>query len=132
MRKSSHPSLLSVCDQGHDFGVVGVMLVPLAGTFSSDQDPIPVLIQRQPDDVDRSDLSQQWRNAGTFLFSKSSKNLTDLITLLMDKSTDANTSVYLKFQTNNNGHIKSSQIVVDAEAFAIKVPEFAKDCGAAQ
>jgi hypothetical protein len=41
--------LAVVCGQKDDHGVGGVILVPFDGTFDSDQDPIPVLIQRKSD-----------------------------------------------------------------------------------
>jgi hypothetical protein len=117
-----------LCDPGNEFGVVGVMLVPFEGTFDGDQDPVPVLILRQGDETGRSDLSQRWRNANEFLFSDSFEDLTDLINLLMDKSTDADTSVHFRFSGGGSGQLKSNHIVVDAKGFEARFAEFENEC----
>jgi hypothetical protein len=96
--RREHPSLLF-----YKFGVVGAMLVPSDGTLESDHDRIPLLILRQADDIGRFDLSQKWRNASDFFFTDSSEDLSDLVTLLMDKRTDADTSVHFRFTGGSNG-----------------------------
>ena len=79
------------------------MLMPSDGTLESDHDRIPLLILRQADDIGRFDLSQRSRNASDFLFTDSSEDLSDLVTLLMDKRTDADTSVHFRFTGGSNG-----------------------------
>jgi hypothetical protein len=124
--------LAFVCGQKDDHGVGGAILVPFDGTFDSDQDPIPVLIQRQSDGPERPDLSQEWANHSEFLFSQSPEDVTDLITLFMDKSSDADTAVHFRFPSGSNaGKVKSNHIVVDAEGFAAKFSEFENDCTSA-
>ena len=88
--------LALVCGQKDDHGVGGAILVPFDGTFDSDQDPIPVLIQRNSDGLERSDLSQIWANRHDFLLSQSPEDVTDLINLLTDKSRDADTTVHFR------------------------------------
>jgi hypothetical protein len=126
--KTRTSGLAFLCDQNNKFGVVGAMLVPFDGTFDSDQAPIPLLILRQADDVERSDLPQTWRNASDFLFTDSSEDLADLVALLMDKSTDADTSVHLRFPGSDNGQLRSNHIVVDADGFARQFAAFENEC----
>jgi hypothetical protein len=126
--KATTSELTFLCDQGSEFGVVGVMLVPFEGTFDGDQDPVPVLVLRQGSDTGRSDLSQKWRNANEFLFSDSFEDLSDLINLLMDKSSDADTSVHFRFSSGGGGQLKSYHIVVDAEGFGARFAEFENEC----
>ena len=50
------------------FHFVGVILVPFDGTLQSHRDEAPILIQKSPDQYDRSDLIQNWKNGSDFLF----------------------------------------------------------------
>jgi hypothetical protein len=67
--KTATSELAFLCDQKNRLGVSGTILVPFDGTFESQQDPIPVSIQKKADEFDRSDLLQKWKNGSEFLFS---------------------------------------------------------------
>jgi hypothetical protein len=67
-------------------------------------------------------------NGSEFLFTESSDDLADLVALLMDRSTDADTSVHCLFPGSNNGQQKSNHIVVDAEGFAGQFTAFENEC----
>ena len=54
-----------ICDRRKGSKSVGVILIPFDGTFQSDQDVIPVLIQKNADQYDPSDL----KGAGGVRFS---------------------------------------------------------------
>jgi hypothetical protein len=124
--------LAFVCGQKDDHGIGGAILVPFDGTFDSDQDPIPVLIQKQSDGPERSDLSQKWANRHEFLLSQSPEDVADLITLLTDKSSDADTSVHFRFPSGiNAGQVRSNHLVIDVEGFGAKFSEFENDCTSA-
>ena len=48
---------------------VGVILVPFEETFKNQQIAIPVVIQKNEDQYDRSDLLQQhWKNGIDYIF----------------------------------------------------------------
>jgi hypothetical protein len=51
-----------ICDRRKGSKSVGVILIPFDGTFQSDQDVIPVLIQKNGHQYDPSDLLQNWKN----------------------------------------------------------------------
>ena len=51
-----------ICDRRKGSKSVGVILIPFDGTFQSDQEVIPVLIQKNSDQYDPSDLLQNWKN----------------------------------------------------------------------
>ena len=52
-----------ICDQRKSSKSVGVILIPFGETFQSDQEVIPVLIQKTADQyVGPSDLLQNWKN----------------------------------------------------------------------
>jgi len=60
--------LAFICDQRHRSTSIGVMLIPFDGTFESHRDPVPILIQKNSDQYDRTDVIQNWRNGNEFLF----------------------------------------------------------------
>jgi hypothetical protein len=49
-------------DQRKNSRSVGAILIPFDGTFKSDQGVIPVLIQKNANRYDPSDLLQNWKN----------------------------------------------------------------------
>jgi hypothetical protein len=57
-----------ICDQRDKSANVGALLIPVDGTFKNRQRIIPVLIQKNSDQYESSDLLQHWKN-GTELFS---------------------------------------------------------------
>ena len=61
-----------ICDRRRDSKSVGVILIPFDGTFQSDQEVIPVLIQKNADRyVGPSDLLQNWKNGAEYIFMES-------------------------------------------------------------
>jgi hypothetical protein len=84
--KTATSELAFLCDQKNRLGVSGTILVPFDGTFESQQDPIPVSIQKKADEFDRSDLLQKWKNGSEFLFSDVTDDVADLIALLKEKA----------------------------------------------
>jgi hypothetical protein len=100
----------------------GTILVPFDGAFESQQDPIPVSIQKKADEFDRSDLLQKWKNGSEFLFSDVMDDVADLIALLKEKSANSDKFVHFYFPSGlNNGQQKSNHIVVDASGFVAKI-----------
>jgi hypothetical protein len=61
-----------ICDQGDKSNVVGIILIPVDGTFENRQRIIPVLIQKNKDRYDPSDLVQHWNNGTEYIFLESS------------------------------------------------------------
>ena len=58
-----------ICDQRNNSNVVGVILIPVDdGTFENRQRIIPVLIQKNKDRSDPSDLVQHWNNGTEYIF----------------------------------------------------------------
>lgn len=62
-----------ICDQRKNTKSAGVILIPFDGTFQSDQGVIPVLIQKNADQYDPSDLLQNWRNGAEYIFLESKR-----------------------------------------------------------
>src|ERR1700735_2389653 len=51
-----------ICDQRKSSKGLGVILIPFDGTFQNDRNVVPVLIQKNADQYDPSDLLQNWNN----------------------------------------------------------------------
>ena len=49
--------LAFICDQRHRSTSIGVMLIPFDGTFESHRDPVPILIEKNADQYDRTPRS---------------------------------------------------------------------------
>jgi hypothetical protein len=58
-----------ICDQNDKS--IGVILIPVDGTFENRQRIIPVLIQKNKDRYDPSDLVQHWNNGTEYIFVES-------------------------------------------------------------
>jgi hypothetical protein len=56
------PGLAFVCNRENNY-VVGI-LAPSIGTFTNQQETVPVAIQKAEDEFDSSDLLQTWENEG--------------------------------------------------------------------
>src|SRR5262249_47032868 len=121
--------LAFLCAQKNRLGVSGTMLVPFDGTFESQQDPIPMSIQRKSDEFGPSDLLQKWKNGREFLFSDVTDDVADLIALLKEKSANSDKIVHFYFPNGfDSGQQTSYHIVVDGSGFAAKFAEFENDC----
>jgi hypothetical protein len=49
---------------------LAVILIPLDGTFENKRGAIPVLIQKNSDQFESSDLSQKWKNGTEYIYSE--------------------------------------------------------------
>ena len=63
-----------ICDQRDKSAHVGVLLIPVDGTFKNQQRIIPVLIQKNNDQYDPSDPLQHWKNGTEYIFLESNDN----------------------------------------------------------
>ena len=55
------------------------MLIPFDGTFESHRDPVPILVQKNSDQYDRTDAIQNWRNGNEFLFLDGKDDVAELV-----------------------------------------------------
>ena len=68
-----------ICDQRKNSKSVGVILIPFDGTFQSDQEVIPVLIQKNADQyVGPSDLLQKWKDGAEYIFLEAKDDVDEL------------------------------------------------------
>jgi hypothetical protein len=68
------------CDRRNKVGEIGATLIPFDGTYNNQQGDVPVLVQKSPDHVTPSDLSQKWRNGFKYIFVNDQDLMDKLIT----------------------------------------------------
>jgi hypothetical protein len=125
--------LAFMCDKRDRSGFVGAILVPFDGTFQSRRDEVPVLIQKNADQYDRSDLIQNWKNGSEFLFSDTKDDIADLRPLFKEKSADLDKFVHMYFSNDvEDGPPTSNHIVIDASGYLEGDEAFQKACGITQ
>ena len=89
--------LAFICDQRHRSTSIGVMLIPFDGTFESHRDPVPILIQKNSDQYDRTDVIQNWRNGNEFLFLDGKDDVAELVSLFKERDSTSEKSVHFLF-----------------------------------
>jgi len=83
-----------ICDRRKGSKSVGVILIPFDGTFQSDQDVIPVLIQKNADQYDPSDLLQNWKNGAEYIFLEAKDDVDELASFTKANEMNAIVGVY--------------------------------------
>ena len=125
--------LAFICDQRHRSTSIGVMLIPFDGTFESHRDPVPILIQKNSDQYDRTDIIQNWRNGNEFLFLDGKDDVAELVTLFKERDSTSEKSVHFDFPNDvDSGSPSTNHIVVDVSGFSDGFGAFEKACAKAQ
>ena len=75
-----------ICDRRKDSKSVGVILIPFDGTFQSDQEVIPVLVQKNADQHGPSDLLQKWKNGAEYIFLEAKDDVDELASFISMRS----------------------------------------------
>jgi hypothetical protein len=125
--------LAFMCDKRDRSHFVGVILVPFDGTFQSHRDEVPVLIQKDADQYDRSDLIQNWKNGNDFLFLDAKEDVAELMAILKEKGANSKKTVHFYFSNDaDDSPPTSSHIVISASGYSDGDEAFQKACGGAQ
>jgi hypothetical protein len=117
-----------VCNPENKY--VGVILVPFEETFKNQQIAIPVVIQKNEDQYDRSDLLQQhWKNGIDYIFLESPDEQEELASYLMKRESEGVKSVHFYFPNDPSaGQQISVHIVIDILGFSSGSEAFKKQC----
>ena len=108
-----------ICDQRKNSKSVGVILIPFDGTFQSDQDVIPVLIQKNADQYDRSDLLQKWKNGAEYIFLEAKDDVDELASFMKANEMDGAKSVHFVFANSPpEGPQTSNHIAINVSGFS--------------
>jgi hypothetical protein len=123
--------LAFVCNQ--EKKDVAVVLVPLAGTFASRHEAIPVAIQKIEEQSDQSDLMQRWENGPGYIFLESSDDQEELATYLKDRDAEGVKSVHFYFPNDLDADAQTTNhIVVNLAGFSDGVAAFTNRCEQSQ
>jgi hypothetical protein len=111
-----------ICDQKEKS--IGVILIPVNGTFENRQRIIPVLIQKNKDRYDPSDLLQHWKNGTEYIFFADK-----LASFLKANEADGAKSVHFFFPNDSDaGPQIANHIVVDVAGFSDGFSAIQKAC----
>jgi hypothetical protein len=92
--KIATSELRFICDQRDNPKNIAVILIPLDGTFENKRGAIPILIQKNSDQFDSSDLSQKWKNGTEYIYSESEADVDELASFLKASETNGVKSVH--------------------------------------
>jgi hypothetical protein len=116
-----------ICDQNDKS--IGVILIPVDGTFENRQRIIPVLIQKNKDRYDPSDLVQHWNNGTEYIFLESNDDADKLASFLKANEADGVKSVHFFFPNDSDaGPQIANHIVVDVAGFSDGFSAFQAAC----
>jgi hypothetical protein len=118
-----------ICDQEDKSALVGAILIPVDGTFENRQRIIPVLIQKNEDLYDPSDVLQHWKNGTEYIFVESNDQTDKLASFLKANEADGLKSVHFFFPNESDaGPQTANHIVVDLAGFSDGFSAFKKAC----
>ena len=122
-----------ICDQRGKLDTVGIILVPFDGTFENRQKLIPVLIQKNKNEYDPSDLLQHWSNGTDYIFLESKDDVDELAAFLRTNETDGAKYVHFYFPNDpDSGPQISNHIVIGISGFSEGFAAFKASCAASQ
>ena len=119
-----------ICDQEDKSALVGAILIPVDGTFENRQRIIPVLIQKNEDLYDPSNVLQHWKNGTEYIFVESNDDTDKLASFLKANEADGVKSVHFFFANESDAVPRTANhIVVDLAGFSDGFSAFKKACG---
>ena len=123
-----------ICDQRKNTKSVGVILIPFDGTFQSDQEVIPVLIQKNADQyVGPSDLLQKWKNGAEYIFLEAKDDIDELASFMKANEMDGAKSVHFVFANSPpEGPQASNHIAINLSGFSNGFDAFRMACASSQ
>ena len=123
-----------ICDQRKNTKSVGVILIPFDGTFQSDQEAIPVLIQKNADQyVGPSDLLQKWKNGAEYIFLEAKDDIEELVSFMKADEMHGAKSVHFVFANSPpEGPQASNHIAINVSGFSNGFDAFQKACASSQ
>ena len=129
--RTATSELAFVCNQDNKH--VGVLLIPLDGTFTSRHKATPVTIQKIEDRPGSSDLMQRWENGPGYLLLESPDEQEKLASYLKNREAEGVTAVHFYFPNDLDASTQTTNhMVVDVAGFSSGVAAFTSRCEQAQ
>jgi hypothetical protein len=105
----------------------------LDGTFENKRGAIPVLIQKNSDQFESSDLSQKWKNGTEYIYSESEADVDELASFLKASETNGVQSVHFFFPNDlGPGRKISSHVAINVSGFSDGFGAFQTACNGSQ
>ena len=109
----------------------GAILIPFEGKFQNSQAIIPLVIQKDSNQYDPSDLLQHWQNAGDYIFVQSKDEVDELASYLKAREAEGAKSVDLYFPNDlDAGPQIANHIAVKLSGFSEGFEALQKSCTA--
>ena len=103
------------------------------GTFENKRGVIPVLIQKNSDQFDSSDLSQKWSNGTEYIYSESEADVYELASFFKASETNGLQSVHFFFPNDlGPGRKISSHVAINVSGFSDGFGAFQTACNGSQ
>ena len=122
-----------ICDQRKSSKSLGVILIPFDGTFQNDRNVVPVLIQKNADQYDPSDLLQNWNNGVEYIFSEAKDDVDGLVSFMKADEMDGAKSVYFIFPNDtSDGPQTLNHVAINVSGFSNGFDGFRMACASSQ
>jgi hypothetical protein len=110
------------------------MLIPFDWVFENQHETIPVLIEKNDDELEQSDLLQQWHNVGNdYIFSISKPDVDELTSFIKVREAEGVKSIHLFIPNDSeDGPQSSLHITIGVVGFSEGFKVFQKACASAQ
>jgi hypothetical protein len=128
--RTATPELAFVCNQENKY--LAVLLVPLDGTFKNRQNSIPVVIQKNEEQSDSSDLMQRWENGPGYIFLEAPDEQEELATYLKDREADGVKSIHFYFPNDLDAGKATYHTLIPLAGFSDGVAAFTRRCEPSQ
>jgi hypothetical protein len=108
-----------ICDHRYKSGEIGATLIPFDGTYANQQHDVPVLVQKSPDHITPSDLSQRWSNGFNYIFLNDQELMGQLINYFKVNEVNSTKAVHFFFSGDFNGGIDIlDHVVISLSGFS--------------
>jgi hypothetical protein len=117
--KNATSELAFACDENDKSKSVGSILIPFERTYENQDPDVTVLIQKNPEQYESSDLSQEWRNGFDYIFLDSQDDVNDLVSFLRANEGHGLKSVHFSFSAHADGSPERlNHIIINLSGFS--------------
>jgi hypothetical protein len=122
--------LTIICEKREDSKFLGAILIPFDGTFENQHDTVPVLVQKNENQYDHSDLLQKWQNGtNDYIFSGSKEDVDELTTFITASEANGVRSIHFFFPNDpEDGPQMSLHLAISVAGFSQASSAFQKAC----
>jgi hypothetical protein len=126
--------LAIACDKRGSSTSLGAMLIPFNWLFENQHETVPVLIEKNDDELEQTDLLQRWHNvANDYLFSVFKPDVEELTSFIKAKEAEGVKSIHFFIPNDSeDGPQSSLHVAIGIVGFSEGFKVFQKSCASAQ